>query len=150
MTMMPNIQGIQTELYKLNIYSGGFFIDTSRSDQMLGSLVCLQSQFSGGELVISQENACMDTGNSGIEDVRVYTALHTVLVRIYTVEVHMGPIVSWPSSAVCSFHFTFTRTCKYIDYRIEYRIDFRIDFRIDYRIDIVWNATKLLHSMSAG
>ena len=50
----------------------------------------------------------MDTGNSGIEDVRVYTVLHTVLVRTYTVEVRMGPIVSWSSSAVCSFHLSFT------------------------------------------
>ena len=56
MTMMPNIQGIQTELYKLNICSGGFFkahVDTPRSEQMFGSLVvCLPSQFYGGELVI--------------------------------------------------------------------------------------------------
>ena len=57
MTMMPNVQGIQAELYKLNIYtSGGFFkthVDTPRSEQMFGSLVvCLPTQFSGGELVI--------------------------------------------------------------------------------------------------
>ena len=57
MTMMPNVQGIQAELYKLNIYtSGGFFkthVDTPKSEQMFGSLVvCLPTQFSGGELVI--------------------------------------------------------------------------------------------------
>ena len=57
MTMMPNVQGIQAALYKLNIYtSGGFFkahVDTPRSEQMFGSLVvCLPTQFSGGELVI--------------------------------------------------------------------------------------------------
>ena len=57
MTMMPNVQGIQAELYKLNIYSsGGFFkahVDTPRSEQVFGSLVvCLPTQFSGGELVI--------------------------------------------------------------------------------------------------
>ena len=57
MTMMPNVRGIQAELYKLNIYSsGGFFkthVDTPRSEQMFGSLVvCLPTQFSGGELVI--------------------------------------------------------------------------------------------------
>ena len=57
MTMMPNVCSIQAELYKLNIYSsGGFFkahVDTPRSEQMFGSLVvCLPTQFSGGELVI--------------------------------------------------------------------------------------------------
>ena len=57
MTMMPTIQDIQAELYKLNIYSsGGFFkthVDTPKSEQMFGSLVvCLPTQFSGGELVI--------------------------------------------------------------------------------------------------
>ena len=47
MAMVPNVQGIGAELYKLNIYSaGGFFnkahVDTPRSDQMFGSLVvCL-------------------------------------------------------------------------------------------------------------
>ena len=56
MTMMPNVQGVQAELYKLNIYSsGGFFkahVDTPRSEKMFGSLVvCLPTQFSGGELV---------------------------------------------------------------------------------------------------
>lgn len=56
MTMMPHVQGVQVELYKLNIYSsGGFFkshVDTPRSEQMFGSLVvCLPTQFSGGELV---------------------------------------------------------------------------------------------------
>ena len=56
MTMMPNVQGIRAELYRLNIYSsGGFFkepVDTPRSEKMLGSLVvCLPSQFSGGALV---------------------------------------------------------------------------------------------------
>ena len=55
MVMVPNVQGIRAELYKLNIYSaGGFFkahVDTPRSDQMFGSLVvCLPTQFSGGEL----------------------------------------------------------------------------------------------------
>ena len=57
MTMMPNIQGVQAELYKLNIYnSGGFFkahVDTPKSEQMFGSfVVCLPTQFSGGELVL--------------------------------------------------------------------------------------------------
>ena len=57
MTMMPNVRSIQAEVYKLNIYSsGGFFkahVDTLRSEQMFGSLVvCLPTQFSGGELVI--------------------------------------------------------------------------------------------------
>ena len=56
MTMMPNVEGVQAELYKLNIYSsGGFFkahVDTPRSEKMFGSLVvCLPTQFSGGELV---------------------------------------------------------------------------------------------------
>ena len=56
MTMMPNVQGVLAELYKLNIYtSGGFFkahVDTPRSEEMFGSLVvCLPTQFSGGELV---------------------------------------------------------------------------------------------------
>ena len=55
-TMMPTVQGVQAELYKLNIYSsGGFFkphVDTPRSKQMFGSLVvCLPTQFSGGQLV---------------------------------------------------------------------------------------------------
>jgi hypothetical protein len=58
MTMVPNVQGIRAELYKLNIYSaGGFFkarapVDTPRSDQTFGSLVvCLPTQFSGGALI---------------------------------------------------------------------------------------------------
>ena len=56
MAMMPNVQGVQAELYKLNIYSNGDFfkahVDTPRSEQMLGSLVvCLPTEFSGGELV---------------------------------------------------------------------------------------------------
>lgn len=56
MTLMPNVPGIQAELYKLNIYSsGGFFkahVDTPRSENMFGSLVvCLPTQFSSGELV---------------------------------------------------------------------------------------------------
>ena len=47
---------IRAERYKLNIYStGGHFkahVDTPRSKEMFGSLVvCLPSQFTGGELV---------------------------------------------------------------------------------------------------
>ena len=50
-------QQISTELYKLNVYSGpgGHFkapVDTPRSGDMFGSLVvCLPTQFTGGELV---------------------------------------------------------------------------------------------------
>ena len=55
-SMFPDLQ-IRAELYKLNIYSGpgGHFkahIDTPRSGDMFGSLVvCLPTQFTGGELV---------------------------------------------------------------------------------------------------
>ena len=54
--MVPHIKSIRAELYKLNVYStGGFFkvhVDTPRSSDMFGSLVvCLPSQFKGGELV---------------------------------------------------------------------------------------------------
>ena len=55
--MYPNIQYVRAELYKLNIYSGpgGHFkshVDTPRSSEMFGSLVvCLPTQFTGGELV---------------------------------------------------------------------------------------------------
>lgn len=56
MTMVPDVQCIRAELYKLNIYSkGGFFkahVDTPRSNKMFGSLVvCLPTQFLGGALV---------------------------------------------------------------------------------------------------
>ena len=56
MTMVPDVHCIRAELYKLNIYSTGSFfkahVDTPRSDQMFGSLVvCLPTEFSGGELV---------------------------------------------------------------------------------------------------
>ena len=58
--MIPDMcysQHFRAELYKLNIYSGpgGHFkahIDTPRSGDMFGSLVvCLPTQFTGGELV---------------------------------------------------------------------------------------------------
>ena len=54
--MCPN-KYVRAELYKLNIYSGpgGHFkshVDTPRSSEMFGSLVvCLPTQFTGGELV---------------------------------------------------------------------------------------------------
>ena len=54
--MCPN-KCVRAELYKLNIYSGpgGYFkshVDTPRSSEMFGSLVvCLPTQFTGGELV---------------------------------------------------------------------------------------------------
>ena len=56
MTMVPDVHCIRAELYKLNIYSTGSFfkahVDTPRSDRMFGSLVvCLPTEFSGGELV---------------------------------------------------------------------------------------------------
>lgn len=56
MIMVPDLHCIRAELYKLNIYSTGSFfkahVDTPRSDQMFGSLVvCLPTEFSGGELV---------------------------------------------------------------------------------------------------
>ena len=56
----PNCASLQAELYKLNIYApGGFFkshVDTPRSAQMFGSLVvCLPTQFSGGELVVRHQ-----------------------------------------------------------------------------------------------
>ena len=56
----PNFGSLQAELYKLNIYTpGGFFkshVDTPRSGQMFGSLVvCLPTQFSGGELVVRHQ-----------------------------------------------------------------------------------------------
>ncbi|XP_065886730.1 uncharacterized protein [Dysidea avara] len=56
----PNFGSLQAELYKLNIYApGGFFkshVDTPRSAQMFGSLVvCLPTQFSGGELVVRHQ-----------------------------------------------------------------------------------------------
>ncbi|XP_065913973.1 uncharacterized protein [Dysidea avara] len=56
-SLIPNCAGLQAELYMLNIYApGGFFkphVDTPRSGQMFGSLVvCLPTQFSGGELVV--------------------------------------------------------------------------------------------------
>ncbi|XP_065886728.1 uncharacterized protein [Dysidea avara] len=56
----PNFASLQAELYKLNIYApGGFFkshVDTPRSAQMFGSLVvCLPTQFSGGELVVRHQ-----------------------------------------------------------------------------------------------
>ena len=58
--MVPHIKSIKAELYKLNVYStGGFFkahVDTPRSSDMFGSLVvCLPSQFKGGELVTRHE-----------------------------------------------------------------------------------------------
>ena len=58
--MMPDMchnNFVRAELYKLNIYSGpgGHFkahVDTPRSSEMFGSLVvCLPTQFTGGELV---------------------------------------------------------------------------------------------------
>ncbi|XP_065915714.1 uncharacterized protein [Dysidea avara] len=59
-SLIPNCAGLQAELYKLNIYTpGGFFkphVDTPRSGQIFGSLVvCLPTQFSGGELVVRHE-----------------------------------------------------------------------------------------------
>ncbi|XP_065898927.1 uncharacterized protein [Dysidea avara] len=58
----PNCAAVslQAELYKLNIYvPGDFFkshVDTPRSGQMFGSLVvCLPTQFSGGELVVRHQ-----------------------------------------------------------------------------------------------
>ena len=58
--MMPDMcssKHVRADLYKLNIYSGpgGHFkahVDTPRSSEMFGSLVvCLPTQFTGGELV---------------------------------------------------------------------------------------------------
>ncbi|XP_065908944.1 uncharacterized protein [Dysidea avara] len=60
-SIVPNCSGLQAELYKLNVYPpGGFFkphVDTPQSGQMFGSLVvCLPTQFSGGELVVRHQN----------------------------------------------------------------------------------------------
>ena len=62
-SIVPNCAcgGLQAELYKLNVYPpGGFFkphVDTPQSGQMFGSLVvCLPTQFSGGELVVRHQN----------------------------------------------------------------------------------------------
>ncbi len=55
-TTVPNSHHIRAELYKLNVYAkGGHFkahVDTPRPNQLFGSLVvCLPTQFSGGQLV---------------------------------------------------------------------------------------------------
>ena len=62
-SVVPNCasSGLQAELYKLNIYpAGGFFkphVDTPQSGQMIGSLVvCLPTQFSGGDLAVRHQN----------------------------------------------------------------------------------------------
>ena len=57
-SIVPTVVGLKAELYKLNIYArGGFFkahVDTPRSEKMFGSLVvCLPTQFTGGELIVS-------------------------------------------------------------------------------------------------
>ena len=55
--LVPNVQDVRAELYKMNIYTApnGRFkahVDTPRGSNMFGSLVvCLPSQFSGGALV---------------------------------------------------------------------------------------------------
>ena len=56
-TLVPNMRSIRAQLYKLNIYrTGGHFrphVDTPKSPEMFGSLVlCLPTQFSGGNLVL--------------------------------------------------------------------------------------------------
>ena len=56
-SIISTIVGLKAELYKLNIYArGGFFkahVDTPRSERMFGSLVvCLPTQFTGGELIV--------------------------------------------------------------------------------------------------
>ena len=53
-SLIPNCAGLQAELYKLNIYTpGGFFKPHVDTPRMFGSLVvCLPTQFSGGELVV--------------------------------------------------------------------------------------------------
>jgi len=59
-SVIANCTSLQAELYKLNIYApGGFFkphVDTPRSEKMFGSLVvCLPTQFNGGELVLRHQ-----------------------------------------------------------------------------------------------
>ena len=58
-SIIPTVVGIRAELYKLNIYAGGGFFrahdDTPRSvnSKMFGRLVvCLPTQFTGGELIV--------------------------------------------------------------------------------------------------
>ena len=56
-SIVPTVVGLKAQLYKLNIYArGGFFkahVDTPRSEKMFGSLVvCLPTQFTGGELIV--------------------------------------------------------------------------------------------------
>ncbi len=59
--IMPEVRNIRAELYQLNVYcapSGHFkaHIDTPTSESMFGSLVvCLPTEFCGGELVVRQE-----------------------------------------------------------------------------------------------
>ena len=73
--MIPDMcysQHFRAELYKLNIYSGpgGHFkahVDTPRSGDMFGSLVvCLPTQFTGGELVTRHkgQEVCFDWSSS--------------------------------------------------------------------------------------
>ena len=55
--IFSTVVGLKVELHEMNIYArGGFFKDhvgTCYSDKMLGSLVvCLPTQFSGGELIV--------------------------------------------------------------------------------------------------
>ena len=55
--LVPQVQNIRAELYKLNVYGpGGHFkahVDTPRSPEMFGSLVvCLPTQFAGGALSV--------------------------------------------------------------------------------------------------
>ena len=55
--LIPQVQNIRAELYKLNVYGpGGHFkahVDTPRCPEMFGSLVvCLPTQFAGGALSV--------------------------------------------------------------------------------------------------
>ncbi|KAJ5729276.1 uncharacterized protein N7483_003784 [Penicillium malachiteum] len=60
------IRHVELELYKLNIYSGpsGVFqknVDTPRSESQIGSLVvCLPSQFEGGNLIVRRDENEVD------------------------------------------------------------------------------------------